>query len=241
MYQVNSEILAVWKKHENIDAPFMKRIPLFYTKPKTNCLLYVGFNPSFNEKFMSKLKAESVKSGKSYSFDYNTKTEFSEENINEVAEYEAGASIPGHEFFYEPYFKKLKKVSERIGFGDNFENIDLFFMRETNSKEVKKSINYGKDDKELNQFAEDQLAISEKIIKEAKPIVIIVINAASSNIYKNKFLCNQEKVDKKYGLYYHKIGERNVPTILCGMISGQRALDNFSLERMIWQINKYCK
>ena len=33
MYQVNSEILAVWKKHENIDAPFMKRIPLFYTKP----------------------------------------------------------------------------------------------------------------------------------------------------------------------------------------------------------------
>jgi hypothetical protein len=114
-------------------------------------------------------------------------------------------------------------------------------MRETNSKEVKKSINYGKDGKELNQFAEDQLAISEKIIKEAKPIVIIVINAASSNIYKNKFLCNQEKVDKKYGLYYHKIGERNVPTILCGMISGQRALDNFSLERMIWQINKYCK
>ena len=114
MYQVNSEILAVWKKHENIDAPFMKRIPLFYTKPKTNCLLYVGFNPSFNEKFMSKLKAESVKSGKSYSFDYNTKTEFSEENINEVAEYEAGASIPGHEFFYEPYIVFVINVLKYI-------------------------------------------------------------------------------------------------------------------------------
>ena len=68
MYQVNSEILAVWKKHENIDAPFMKRIPLFYTKPKTNCLLYVGFNPSFNEIFADQPKSLILLESRSFCF-----------------------------------------------------------------------------------------------------------------------------------------------------------------------------
>ena len=123
--------------------------------------------------------------------------------------------------------------------GCDYEHVDIFFLRETNQTEVKKVI-FDKGES-LNEFAKAQIKLSFKIIEETKPKVILVINALASKIYYNEFLHNQNINENGY--YFTNIGRRKIPTFLSGMLTGQRALDNYSLERLGWHIKQvinYC-
>ena len=40
------------------------------------------------------------------------------------------------------------------------------------------------------------------------------------------------------GHYFTNIGREKIPTFLSGMLTGQRALDNYSLERLGWHIKQ---
>ena len=232
MKQINLQIFNLWKEYGHLSFRCMNRIPLFYSKPKKDCLLYVGLNPSFNEKFITKIEQEN-------DINFNWKRDFLLTNkiIEKIVEIESGVKDENNKIFYKSYFGRLSRFAQKVGC--DYEHVDIFFLRETNQTEVKKVI-FDRGES-LNEFAKAQIKLSFKIIEETKPKVILVINALASKIYYNEFLHNQNINENGY--YFTNIGRRKIPTFLSGMLTGQRALDNYSLERLGWHIKQvinYC-
>ncbi|MFZ1291236.1 MAG: hypothetical protein WAR79_14160 [Melioribacteraceae bacterium] len=80
-----------------------------------------------------------------------------------------------------------------------------------------------------------QLDAVIEFIESLNPKIILVINDKASEIYKDSVLF-KTSFDIELGTYKHpKLG---IPVFLSGMLSGQRALDNHSNERLIWQIKR---
>ena len=128
-----------------------------------------------------------------------------------------------------PYFKKFKDISQKVGLG--WAHIDLLFVRETNQKVVKEI-----DKDELGKkFINEQLEISLAIIESVLPRIIVVNNTYARELLKGRL---DSKFDEEIGT--HRITGKNnlqgTPIFFTSMLTGQRALDLGSYERLIWQI-----
>lgn len=129
-----------------------------------------------------------------------------------------------------PYFRKFQDISKRTGI--KWTHIDLLFIRETNQKNIerlaKNSIS--------SEFIQKQMDISQFIIEKAKPKIIVVSNSYARELLYRRF---QVKFDNSIGT--HRIVENieleNTPIFFTSMLTGQRALDLGSYERLIWHIN----
>lgn len=126
-------------------------------------------------------------------------------------------------------------------FTNNWEHIDLFFLRETNQNKVKEYLGYKKGIS-LNDFAKEQLNLFIPLLSLISPKIIVVNNAFASDIIKKEF---DELIDnsefEKNGFDKINVEKEKIPLFFCGMLSGQRALDRESKRRLIWQINSYLK
>lgn len=121
-------------------------------------------------------------------------------------------------------------------FSNNWEHMDVFFIRETKQEVVKELIGCKKQ-LDFNEFARKQLELFLPRINLIKPKIIIVNNAFASDIIKKEF---SELIDignfNKEGFDRFKLNNRSVPIFFTGMLSGQRALDRESRRRLIWQV-----
>ena len=143
-----------------------------------------------------------------------------------------------------PYFAKCREISKETGI--NWEHMDLFFEKETNQKNVihdyieKESFN-SKNIK-LDKFAERQLEISMLAIEAIEPKIIVVINALASKILKQQYKEDKlSKLDEDKGFYTVKLNNKDIPIFFSGMLTGQRALDDGSYERLKWHIRSALK
>jgi hypothetical protein len=148
-----------------------------------------------------------------------------------------------------PYYKKFSELVDENQWmaNENWTHLDLFFFIATKQAEVYNFLKekVGKkwvERKDGKKFMQDQLELSKNLIILAKPKLIVVANALASRIFKGKyngigplFEC---KFDKKIGT--HRIKEKetlkDVPVFFTSMLSGQRALDKGSFERLKWHI-----
>lgn len=221
------DVLAIWKKYENHeifsnpDFEYRKH-PLLPEIVHKESLMFIGINPSF--------KKDSV----------------IPENEKNIGFYQ----IPEDENFKDiPYFEKMKEIAEYCN--TKWTHLDLFFIRETNQKLIE-NLSYTD-----SEFLNLQLQISFEIIEQAKPKLIIVSNALASEFFgkmKTKhikyekiwkgfdlFFEDNDRLKKKstfnsqIGTYEIELKNEMVPIIFSGMLSGQRALDIGSLERLKWQ------
>jgi len=112
---------------------------------------------------------------------------------------------------------------------------DLLFIRETTQDSVLK----WKKDIILKSFFDKQLEISKKIIKESKPVLIVVLNAGSRELFKE--LYGNGVYDNRLGARIYSIGGKDTPVLFSGMLSGQRALDLGSQESLKWHIEYILK
>lgn len=157
-------------------------------------------------------------------------------------------SLPNKEevgSFIHPYFLKFEELADYCG--EKWTHVDLLYLIETNQK-VAECLSYT----DVN-FLSAQLDITFDIIKRIKPKVIIVVNAFASEFFgkmKNHKHSNFEKIWKGFDLDFNKdfdnnIGTYNIeiagvmtPIFFSGMLSGKRALDLGSFERLKWQVKK---
>lgn len=127
-----------------------------------------------------------------------------------------------------PYFKKFPQIANYCGL--KWSHIDLFFIRETNQKIVESRF-YNYED----AFLKQNLEIAREIIQLAQPKVIVVSNAFASKVIRSVF---ETRFDSNIGT--HRIINNkallNVPIFFTSMLTGQRALDNGSFERLKWHI-----
>jgi len=222
--EYKQKVIAIWKKYDLI--PILneqeceyRKSPLLPQSIETNSLLFVGCNPS--------LRIDATIINKEIEF-YPIKIESEKTDIQ--------------------YFEKIKDVASKSGM-PSWSHLDMLFLRETNQKIVE-ILTYSNVD-----FIQEQLGIVFEIIERASPRLIVVANALASEffgkkkakhnsfgaIWKGYNLDFGKDFDNEIGTYKINIGGKMTPVIFTGMLSGQRALDLGSDERLIWQIKMILK
>ena len=151
-------------------------------------------------------------------------------------------------FFYNnlnneihPYFRKFQEISEIVDIP--WTHFDLLFVRETQQNEIEKiySQQNGLD------FIYKQLEISKQVIELARPKIIVVNNSLArkylgldKNIERNENIWMNFTFDFDPNIGTYLISEgvlKNTPVFFTSMLTGQRALDRGSYERLMWHIN----
>jgi hypothetical protein len=192
-------------------------IPPLYIKEIPNTeIVFIGINPSLSDEGKKNLLAESNTTCRSYTLNHDS------EDIHN-------------------YFKKFQLISKETGL--SWGHFDLLYIRETKQEKVKKLLKT----QEGIQFLYQQLMISKvilnKLINSDKPKIFVVNNTLAREFLgkdRPKDYCEglehwmnyKFKWNEKLGTYtYNKC-----PFFFSSMLTGQRALDIGSLERLIWHI-----
>lgn len=192
-----------------------------------NAILFIGINPSFDAK---KQKTQS------------------QEGYSPIYDFNDMKNNPG---FYGKAISIVEDLN-RDGVNFSFGHHDLFPVRETNQKKIE-GMFQNKGDKlspkdEFSIFIHESLKWSEEVVIQSKPAMIVVLNAFASKLFfdyqieGNHSLLNFVPADDELwcpelGTDFVRIGNKPVPILFSGMLSGQRALDRGSEFRLRWHIN----
>lgn len=229
---INEEIYDVWVNHPN---NHNNLAPNFINSIHTNTLLFVGLNPAFNVKWIgNSLRANNQNETDPLKFFRWNKSQDKKTLINRLLNID---SVKPSKLYR--YYFKFKSIADLLN--EKWSDIDLFHYRETNQNKLKEKVLIGH---KLNDFGLAQFQIAGKLIKLSQPKVIIFSNALSSNIFRNNFkLAGFDSLtfDENKGFHWLRFKNKKIPTFFSGMLTGQRALDLGSLERLIWHIKQSLK
>jgi hypothetical protein len=218
---VNKEILALWKEwHKDQDD---KLIPSLLPPLKKNCLLFVGYNPSFSEigfkSFLKDTPFEGVgKDPKSY---YSFKN-WDPDKLHSILEIEKIAKSNWR------FFRRFGQTAEKV-IGDPlaWEHVDLFFRRETKQK---KDVD--------RKFEKAQLRISFGIIESVSPVAVIVANATASKKFQKEWPAYSGKAitcDEETGVHSLQLNGTRIPVFFTGMLG---TLDNGTYDLLVRHVRK---
>lgn len=205
--------------------------PLFYNELHRDRLLFVGMNPSFSARgFRMILKDTEYADIDPTSFFKWKNISANPDLIEDCIKVEKYA----HEK-YSQYFRRPADIAERVGL--EWQHADLFLYKETSQTDF---INRVRSRGVLNEFGMDQIKLFEDILVTTKPRCVVVTNATGSEILrehiKDDLLWDQER-----GFHWFIGGGQRIPMFFSSMLSGQRSLDRWSYERLIWHIGKAVK
>jgi hypothetical protein len=219
--QINQKVIELWQRTFNDDENVF--MPLLYSPIKRNILLFVGLNPSFSQKGFQIVLKDTPYShiNPGYFFHWHNRVMFDLETAQEIER----LAKKRH-----PYFAKFEKIAEYTGM--DWEHVDLFFFRETSQKILKTRV-YGVDG--INEFGRSQLKLSREIIEETHPKMIVVANAFASKIFSEEF---KAQFDEEQGYHTINLNGQVVPVFLGSTLTGQRAMDVYSYQRLRWHIKK---
>ena len=215
---------TIWEKYA--EASFNKILQrgfMFqYDPDEQDCdLLFVGINPAF---------------GKGEDSSYSSYSRPSNSDEQKVS-----------------YFKSFEFVSTMLqkeySWNGKWTHLDIFVFRETNQNYIQDTLLRSK---EGVSFLYDQILVARKRIMHTKPRVIVISNALV------RMFTGKERILKSTGeelgvwMDFHFVFDKHLgtdvittpaelagtPVFFTSMLSGQRALDNGSKERLIWHISK---
>ncbi|MEZ5987452.1 MAG: hypothetical protein R3B94_16030 [Hyphomonas sp.] len=218
--QINEELDYVWSKLAPNEPNIL--VPKYFEPLNKNTIAFVGFNPSFVEdrtKEFFRTKGFELNSIREHylwanrdEFQRAVDDEFSAHSRNEYA-----------------FFAQHRELASYLGY-TNWDHIDLFQFRETSQE-------HGLELLARNgQFRSEQLEMFERVLEIASPKLIVVANAKASEILKDRWQVGT--VDAASGCHLHTVSNRPVPVFFSGMLTGQRALDVHSRERLFWHVRR---
>jgi hypothetical protein len=241
---VNQEIIAVWERWEmklkeiysDTTPEDSLKVPLIYPELKKQALLFIGINPSLNEKGFRKVVKDTPYAGIRPMEYYRWRSR--DECKDKMQTFLEIEKLAWEKLDFFKIFQRI--AGEFLGDNKKWANIDLFFNHETNQKDFEKRILYEKIlDNGKESFVNDQLILSSKLIKYICPKVIVVANALASDIFikqlKEEFPLTP---NEEYGYDTTSINDTTVPVFLASMLTGQRAMDKGSCKRLKWHIKK---
>lgn len=224
--KINKKIINIASKYFNdFESP---AAPVFYDNFKKGGILFIGMNPSCGG-----LNSKLISSDQKKLLLWNNGNDI-ESKVDKIIDIE--------KIFIDkyPYFKLMKNICDLSDLKNkHFLNIDIFILKETNQKKFVKDIVKSEDSKSiiLNDFGLEQINLFKVILKELNPEVIIIVNAKASHIFKQEFKNDLQFSDLKG---YHLLNNK-IPIFFSGMLTGQRALDKHSYERLVWHIQQSIK
>ncbi len=133
------------------------------------------------------------------------------------------------------YFKKFFEIGNRTRL--EWGHLDIFYLRETNQSVIKKLLGKEKSCAFLRKQWELTQSILTPIFQGSKKRIVVVNNSLARDILKGKI----EELGTGYALEWkEELGTytyRNTVFFFTSMLTGQRALDLGSFERLVWHIN----
>jgi hypothetical protein len=213
------------------------RMPILLPELNENPeLLIVGMNPSFNTEWVDSELTNEMKTRLAggpwtadslFGWDKN-----SHSRMRQVIEFEAFAKKA-----YVSYFGPVEKFASAVGCAGKWEHLDLFLMRETSQKAALEMVlAKTRPIRKLNDFGRAQLELFTKTLIDIQPKVVVVANAAAAALAK-QMLGPGHEVGEPAALEFDAMP--NTRFFFSGMLSGQRCMDNFSLERLVYQVRAY--
>lgn len=223
---INQKIIDLWNKHfkGNLDV----YAPLFYGDLKKDKLLFVGMNPSFSLRgFRTILKDTEYA-------DIDPPTFFKWSNISSnLALIDDCIKVEEYAYKnYSPYFGRFVEMARQVGL--EWQHIDLFLWKETSQTNFMDRV---RTKGKLNEFGLDQIKLFEEILVDVEPKCVVVANATGSEILR-EYIKGDLSWDEERGFHWFTRGGKKIPMFFTSMLSGQRSLDRWSYERLIWHIKQ---
>ncbi|WP_040282764.1 hypothetical protein [Psychroserpens damuponensis] len=212
---VKDKINTLWREFGNEE--YCRFSPNSIAEIPNDGLIFIGINPSMTDKVKERLIEKNDINCEFHKLTYNVERDYR-------------------------YFKKFFDVAEKTGL--NWGHMDLLYNRETNQKKVAGLLKTerGRD------FIYKQCMISknvlDQIIDKKKPRIFVVNNTLARELLgeyhsekptekSNHWIGYDFVWNEDYGTYVYK----NNAFFFTSMLTGQRALDNGSYQRLIWHIN----
>jgi len=220
----NKRLSEVWEDHSEITKQL--RSPAFQGSLKNNAILFVGMNPSFSiTRWTTLLKEKKIDDDPESYFSWDNRHKYDRALSLDFNSYTKGKYS---------YFKPMREFAGSLGL--EWDHADSFFIRETNQNIIKSDVLINNNPKSLTEFGKAQYELAVELIRKSAPKVIIVANALASHIWKHQF--KLDLIEQDTGTYNSTINGTSVPTFLSGMLTGQRALDVYSRERLFWHVKR---
>lgn len=221
--EINTDLRALWREF----FPSTARVyaPMQYKAPQPDALVFVGMNPSFSSKGWKSIVRRSTwpELDPHAFFQWPSPQDFDEALAHEL-EAMAHESYP----FFAPH-RALAKALET-----SWEHFDIFAYRETDQAKMRTLALVSGGKIELTEFGQSQFALFEELLLLARPSAVIVVNALASQVYLTK---RSPMFDSSVGFYRDSSAkESSFPVFFTGMLTGARALDRFSKDRLFWQV-----
>lgn len=217
---LNAEILRLWREHILPDEDGALA-PLFYPDRPPSELLFVGLNPSFNiAETQARAPADIDDVGEFYMWQ-----NFAEDRMQPMRDIQH-RFVEGPQILY--YFVPMRNIAEDIGM--RWTHVDLYPLRRTNQHET---VAYFRNRHDLRENLE---RLFRETICILRPKIIVVANAFAARRFRHLF-ANDLRFDEQVG--YHRLSMDSKPAVFfSSMLTGQRALDAGSLERLRWHIRR---
>jgi hypothetical protein len=217
---INADLAALWTEFFPESAKVYA--PMQYQKPKTGSLVFVGMNPSFSSKGWKSLirRSTAPELDPHTFFQWPSPQDF---DISLAHKLEALA----HEHY--PFFAPHRALAEALK--TTWEHFDIFAYRETEQAKMRTLAMVDRGEIELTEFGKQQFSLFEELLALAKPSAVVVVNALASQVY---LKMRRPNFDSNLG--YHKDRDSQAPVFFSGMLTGARALDRFSKDRLFWQV-----
>lgn len=138
------------------------------------------------------------------------------------------------------YFRRFPEIADHCGSHIEWSHIDLLALRETSQKKLEGLI------KQQPDFFNKNLSLTKRMIESTFPRVIVVTNTLAKKLLIRK--PDADTVGMGYDLVFNPSSctyfisnpespLRGIPILFSGMLTGQRALDNGSFDRLKWHVN----
>ncbi len=215
---IEQKINKTWKEFDN--TKFTKFSPLAIEKISDKGIFFVGLNPSLSDEQKDLLRQEKTdKKCQFYTLDKNKDNAYK-------------------------YFYKFYEIAEQINL--EWGHFDLFYYRETNQKNIEKLLKTQQGTDFFYKQAMVTKNIFDKLIDPSNPKIFVVTNTLTRDLLGTYRKVNETKNKKDWWLNFDFIWNndwgtyeyKGQPFFFSSMLTGQRALDKGSLERLIWHINE---
>lgn len=232
----NEKIWELWQSFPDTTAREDARCPVQRSGVGDPDIVFVGMNPSFSEDWVQKCLDEALTQPQFANFkgiDPNQLFAFDSEAGNRRALIKAVDAISEE---IHPYHTALASFAKSIGNELNlaWSAFDLFGWRETSQKAFLFRIHESKD--RIRPFFRRQLDLVFETLRQVRPRAVVVANANACHILL-KYHVPGATFDPESCAYQFKETDR-LPFYFSGMLSGQRALDTYSRERLAWHLRE---
>lgn len=145
-------------------------------------------------------------------------------------------------------WKLFRRIKNEVvaPLGVDFQHIDMFPIRETNQKIMLGMVQRKRKNKDkrlnLNSFGNALNQVFIEMLNYVSPDYLMINNAGASHMLLAHFGVDTETgIDDETGCYFINISNKEIPVLCSGMLSGQRALDICTRERLFWHLGNLIK